>query len=224
VLPWTLLGTAAIPGDGTELRLYQRGSEYSIRIEQNELMNSRVHASEDALATLGCARLGNRPRPRILIGGLGLGFTLAAVLRSVGPEAEVVVAELVPEVVRWNRGPLAALSGPSLNDSRVIVRETDVGQLIRGEKNAYDAILLDVDNGPDSFTAKSNNRLYTLAGLHAAHAALRPAGVLAVWSAGGDPSFTRRLQQARFTVEEVPVRGRTATKGSRFLIWLAQRA
>lgn len=222
MLPWTLLGTARIPGDDGELKLYQRGSEYAIRVAHNELMNSRVHASEDALATLACARLGDRPRPRILIGGLGLGFTLAAVLRSVGPDAEVVVSELVPEVVDWNRGPLTVLSGPLLDDPRVTVRQTDVADVI-GKPNEYDAILLDVDNGPSSFTAKKNDRLYTRAGLRTAYNALRPRGIYAVWSASPDPSFTKRLQQTGFTAEEIPVRGRTATKGSRFLIWMATK-
>jgi spermidine synthase len=223
MLPWTLLDSAQIPGEGGELRLYQRGSEYAIRVDQYELMNSRVHASEDALATLTCSRLASRPRPRVLIGGLGMGFTLAAVLRSLGADAAVVIAELVPAVVRWNRGPLAAVSGAALADPRVTVREADVAELIRAGNAAYDAILLDVDNGPAGLTAKRNDRLYTLAGLRAAFAALRPGGLLAVWSAGADPAFTRRLQQAGFTVEEVPVRGRTASKGPRFLIWVAQR-
>jgi spermidine synthase len=222
MLPWTLLGTARIPGDDGELRLYQRGGEYAIRVAHNELMNSRVHASEDALATLACARLGDRPRPRILIGGLGLGFTLAAVLRSVGADAEVVVSELVPEVVDWNRGPLTVLSGPLLDDPRVTVRQTDVADVI-SKPNEYDAILLDVDNGPSSFTAKKNDRLYTRAGLRTAYNALRPRGIYAVWSASPDPSFTKRLQQTGFTAEEIPVRGRTATKGSRFLIWMATK-
>jgi spermidine synthase len=222
MLPWTLLGTARIPGDDGELKLYQRGGEYAIRVGHNELMNSRVHASEDALATLACARLGDRPRPRILIGGLGLGYTLAAVLRSVGPDAEVVVSELVPEVVAWNRGPLTVLSGPLLDDPRVTVRQTDVADVI-GKPNEYDAILLDVDNGPSSFTAKKNDRLYTRAGLRTAFNALRPRGIYAVWSASPDPSFTKRLQQTGFTAEEIPVRGRTATKGSRFLIWMATK-
>ncbi|HEX6160402.1 MAG TPA: spermidine synthase [Thermoanaerobaculia bacterium] len=223
MLPWILLDTAPIPGDTGELRLYQRGSEYSIRLGHYELMNSRVHASEDALAHLACARLAGRARPRILIGGLGIGFTLAAVLQSTGPDAEVVISELVPAVVAWNRGPLADIAGRPLEDPRVVVRETDVALLIRGAKAAYDAILLDVDNGPAALTAKGNDRIYSTTGLRAAYNALRPGGILGVWVSGPAPSFTPRLRQAGFTVDEVPVRGQTASKGPRYRIWLAQR-
>jgi len=223
MIPWTLLGSARIPGDDGELRLHQRGSEYSIRIGNNELMNSRVHASEEALASLVCERMRERSRARMLIGGLGMGFTLAAVLRDTGPAAQVVVAELVPEVVVWNRGPLGAVSGNPLRDARVTVREGDVAAVIREERGGYDAILLDVDNGPSSFTARDNNWLYTPAGLRAASVALRPKGILAIWSAEDDPAFTRRLEQAGFAAEQVTVRARGAAGGSRFRIWLATR-
>jgi spermidine synthase len=222
MIPWTLLGNAPIPGGGEEMRLYQRGTEYSIRVGSQELMNSRVHASEDALAALACERLGARPRMRVLIGGLGMGFTLAAVLARVGRDAQVVVAELVPEVVAWNRGPLAELAGRPLDDERVVVREGDVARVIGTERAAFDAILLDVDNGPSGLTTEKNNWLYGAAGLRAAHAALREKGILAVWSAGPDAAFTRRLHQAGFTAEEVKVRGRDANRGPRFLIWVAQ--
>jgi spermidine synthase len=221
MLPWTLIDSAAVPGDDGEMRLYRRGAEYSIRVGSYELMNNRVHGSEDALASIVCARLRDRDAARLLIGGLGMGFTLAGVLKDIGPRAEVVVAELVPAVVTWNRGPLGAFAGDPLSDDRVTVRELDVGRIIRTETAAYDAILLDVDNGPAALTSHTNDRLYTPPGLRAAYAALRPGGILAVWSAGPDAAFTKRLQHAGFAVEQVQVRGRGAAGGSRFLIWLA---
>ncbi len=224
MIPWTLLDSAQVPGDGGEIRLYQRGTEYSIRVGSYELMNNRVHGSEDALASIACERLRDRDAARVLVGGLGMGFTLAGVLEEVGPRSNVVVAELVPAVVTWNRGPLAKFAGNPLADPRVSVREGDVGKIIRSEKAAFDAILLDVDNGPAGLTSQANDRLYGLAGLRAAHAALRPGGILAVWSAGPDPAFTRRLQQAGFEAEQVRVRGRGAAGGSRFLIWIARRS
>jgi spermidine synthase len=224
MIPWSLIGTARIPGDGGEMRLHRRGSEYSIRVGIHELMNSRVHASEDALASLACERIAARPRPRVLIGGLGMGFTLIRVLADLGPDSAVVVSELVPEVVSWHRGPLADLSGNALDDPRVTVREVDVARVISAEHNAWDAILLDVDNGPSALTSKQNDRLYAMSGLRAAFAALKPGGILAVWSSGPDPTFTRRLRQTGFETEEVPVRGRDTGKGSRFLIWVALRS
>jgi spermidine synthase len=223
VIPWNLLGSARIPGDGGEMRLLQRGSEYSIRVGSYELMNSRVHGSEDALASLVCERL-DCGRARVLIGGLGMGFTLLAVLKSAGRESEVVVSELVPEVVEWHRGPLAAVSGGALDDPRVTVRTEDVARVLRDERGGFDAVLLDVDNGPVGLTSRKNDWLYSPAGLRAAYAALRPKGILAVWSAGPDAAFTRRLQQAGFTTEEVRVRGREGNRGARYLIWLARRS
>ncbi len=224
MIPWTLLDTAEVPGDGGELRLLQRGAEFSIRLGHNELMNSRVHGSEEALAKIAIAKIGDRTRPRILIGGLGMGFTLRAALREIGAESRVVVAELVPAVVAWNRGWLAGVSDRSLADARVSVRETDVASLIISERSAYDAILLDVDNGPEALTRKANDRLYDQAGLGAAFAALRSRGVLAAWSAGPDRNFTRRLQNAGFEVNEVRVRARGARGGARQIIWIAARS
>jgi spermidine synthase len=221
MIPWSLIGPARIPGDGGEMRLHRRGSEYSIRVGVHELMNSRVHASEDALASLACERIAGRRRPRVLIGGLGMGFTLLRVLADIGSDSVVVVSELVPEVVAWHRGPLAELSGNALDDPRVTVREVDVAQVIGAERDAWDAILLDVDNGPSALTSKQNDRLYSMKGLRTAFDALKPGGILAVWSSGPDPAFTRRLYQAGFEPEEVRVRGRDTGKGSRFLIWLA---
>lgn len=221
MIPWTLLDTSPIPGDSGELRLYQRGSEFSIRVGSYELMNSRVHGSEDALASLVCERI-TEPK-RILVGGLGMGFTLAAVLQHCGAATQVVIAELVPAVVAWHRGPLAAVSNGALEDPRVVIREQDVARVIRDERD-FDAILLDVDNGPAGLTSKHNDRLYDANGLRAAQTALRPGGILAVWSAGPDERFTKRLKQAGFDVEEVRVRGRGAKGGARYLIWLARRA
>jgi spermidine synthase len=224
VIPWTLLDTAEVPGDGGELRLLQRGAEFSIRLGHNELMNSRVHGSEEALANIASAKIGDRTRPRILIGGLGMGFTLRAALRVIGAESRVVVAELVPAVVAWNRGWLAGVSDRSLADARVSIREQDVASLIMSERSAYDAILLDVDNGPEALTRKANDRLYDQAGLGAAFAALRTRGVLAAWSAGPDRNFTRRLHNAGFEVNEVRVRARGARGGARQIISIATRS
>ena len=221
--PWILLDSAQVPGNGGELRLYQRGDEFSIKLEgRGELMNSRVHGSEDALAEHTCARLSDCEKPRLLIGGLGMGFTLAEALRHIGRQAQVVVAELVPEVVTWNRGPLGKFAGNPLEDLRVIVHEGDVARIIDAEQQAYDAILLDVDNGPEGFTRKENDRLYDIDGLNAAYAALRANGVLAVWSAGPDQKFLQRLRKTGFEVEEIRVRSRGA-KGARHIIWFARR-
>jgi spermidine synthase len=223
MIPWILLDEAPVPEGRGELLLYQRGEEFSIRIVgRGELMNSRAHGSEDALAALTCERLAERSRPRILIGGLGMGFTLAAALRELGPDAQVVVAELIPAVVAWNRGALAALAGCPLQDARVTVREVDVGRILKTERKAFDAILLDVDNGPEGLTRDANDWLYGPGGVLAAYEALRPNGILAVWSAGQDREFTDRLRQAGFETEEVRVRAR-GTKGSRHIIWLARR-
>ncbi len=201
----------------------RRGSEFSIRLDRNELMNSRAGGSEAALATLTCARIGARPRPRILIGGLGMGFTLRAALAALGSEADIVVAELVPAVLAWARGPMAEIFGQSLTDPRVRVVEADVAGLIRQQAAAYDAILLDVDNGPAGLTRTANDALYDLKGLSAAHAALRPDGVLAVWSSGPDANFTPRLRQAGFGVDEVRQRANAARGGARHVIWIARR-
>jgi spermidine synthase len=217
--PWELLDTTTVPGEGNDLRLYRRDQEYSIRTGNIELMNSRVHGSEDALAELACQRINDRPQPQILIGGLGMGYTLAAALRKLGPEAKVIIAELIPAVVTWNRGVLAALAGNPLNDPRVTIHEGDVGQLIRTQHNYYDAILLDVDNGPEGLTRKENDSLYSTAGLNAASAALRPGGIFGVWSISPEPAFTKRLQRAGFTVEEIRVRAH-AGRGARHMIWL----
>jgi len=226
MIPWSHLDTAQVPGGG-ELRLMQRGAEFSIRLGRDELMNSRLSATEQALATIACEKIRtrNRPnkRPTILIGGLGMGFTLRAALTVLGKQAHIIVAELVPAVVAWARGPMAKLSGDSLTDPRVRIHEGDVGDLIRSGRLAYDAILLDVDNGPQGMTRKTNDRLYDLKGLHAAHTALRPGGVLAVWSSGPDAKFTARLRKTGFKVDEIPLRAKGPRGGARHFIWTATR-
>jgi spermidine synthase len=223
VIPWSLIDTAPVPGTAEELRLMRRGGEFSIRLGPDELMNSRRGGSEAALATLACERIKARGRAEILIGGLGMGFTLRAALAVLGAEARIVVAELVPAVVAWARGAMADVFGDSLADPRVRIRHADVGLLIRRERSAFDAILLDVDNGPAGLTRSANDGLYDAAGLSAAHAALRPAGVLAVWSSGPDADFTRRLGKTGFGVEEVAARA-TGARGTRHVIWIATRA
>ena len=221
--PWILLDSAQVPGNGGELRLYQRGDDYSIKIlGRGELMNSRVHGSEDALAEYTCARLEGRVNARLLIGGLGMGFTLAAALRSINDQAQILVAELVPAVVAWNRGPLAECAGHPLQDPRVTVLEGDVSRILKAEHNAFDAILLDVDNGPEGLTRKENDWLYSMNGLTAAYAALRPRGVLAVWSASPAREFLQRLRKVGFVVDEMRVRAH-GSKGARHVIWFAER-
>jgi spermidine synthase len=219
VIPWIELDRASLP-QGGELRLMRRGHEFSIKLGVAELMTSRLFASEEALATLAAEKLNGRTKPRVLIGGLGMGFTLRAALVAFGPKAEIVVAELVPAVVRWARGPMAEMFGGSLEDRRVEIVEADVAALIGRAKPLYDAILLDVDNGPEGMTQSANDRLYSTRGLAAARAALSPGGVLAVWSQGPDRAFAKRFEKAGFSVEDRKVRARGIHGGSRHVIWL----
>ena len=220
MIPWEHLDTAKIP-DGGELRLMRRGTELSIMSGSTELMNSRLSGSEKALASLAIERLAGRAQPRLLIGGLGMGFTLRAALAELPKDAAVVVAELVPAVVAWARGPMAALFAGCLDDPRVTVREADVAQVIGEARGAFDAILLDVDNGPGGLNRAANDGLYSIGGLNAAKRALRPSGVLAVWSGGRDDSFTRRLAAAGYAAEEIGVRATGGKRGARHVIWLA---
>ncbi len=223
MISWTLLDTAPIPGSDGELRLKCRGAEFSIMLGNIELMNSRLSGSEEALATLSCERIQARPQPRVLIGGLGMGFTLHAAITVLGAKARIVVAELIPAVVAWARGPMAEVFGASLTDPRVSIEEGDVGCLIRSGRSTYDAILLDVDNGPEGLTREANDGLYDIEGLRAAREALRRDGVLAVWSSGPDRNFTSRLRKAGFRVDEVKVRANGQRGGARHVIWIATR-
>jgi spermidine synthase len=216
-----LVDTAGLPGGG-ELRLMRRGGDFSIQFGHDELMGSQLSGSEEALATLACRRLGSRGN-RVLIGGLGMGFTLGAALSTLPASAEIVVAELVPEVVAWANGPLAHLFGNHLSDPRVSLRIGDVHDMIVAAPGGFDGILLDVDNGPDGLIHLANDRLYCNWGLRAAYAALRPGGVLAVWSAYTDDAFVDRLRNAGFTVEELRIRATGGRTGARHTIWLASR-
>lgn len=220
MIPWDQLDSANTPAGDHELRLKQRGAEFSIMLGSNELMNSRLSGSEEALARLSCQRIAGRRQSKILIGGLGMGFTLRAALAELGTDAGIVVAELVPAVVAWARGPMASVFDGCLDDPRVTVREADVGRLIKLDVATYDAILLDVDNGPEGIVHGANDALCSIAGLNRARAALKPGGVLAVWSQGPDSGFARRLKQAGFSVEEVRVRA-NGKRGARHVIWIA---
>ena len=223
MIPWIKIDTARVPGTDGELRLMRRGAEFSIMLGTNELMNSRLSGSEAALATLAAKKLEAITKPHLLIGGLGMGFTLRAALTVLGTDARIVVAELVPAVVAWARGPMAEIFGDSLGDLRVSIDETDVSEIIRSHVSKFDAILLDVDNGPEGLTRKANDALYSSAGLNAAYTALRPGGVLAVWSSGPNAAFSNRLRTARFDVNEVQVRATGRGGGARHVIWIATR-
>ncbi|BCA59609.1 spermidine synthase [Sphingomonas sp. HMP6] len=221
--PRILIDTASIPG-GADMQLFSRGGDFMIVVDRNELMSTRMNGSEIALATLALERIAGVKAPKVLIGGYGMGFTLRAVLGAVGPGAVVTVAELVPEIIAWARGPMAAVAAGCLDDPRVVVVEGDVADVIRAngfEGGGFDAILLDVDNGPDGLVRAENDRLYAPRGLAVAKAALAPGGVLAVWSAGPDAKFVRRLGAAGFAVEEIAVKARTNGKGPRHVIWFA---
>ena len=221
---WTLLGEAAIPGGRQFLRLHQGKDDFFITIAPGggELMSTRKHGSEDALGALPCRKLRNHGNVRVLIGGLGMGFTLAAALKELGENARVTVAELIPEVVEWNRGPLGERSGYPLNDPRTQVYVGDVARLLRDRQGHYDAIALDVDNGPEGLTQTANDWLYSTKGIVTAQRALKPSGILAYWSAGPDPAFQDRLRRCGFLVETATVYAH-GTKGARHTIWLASQ-
>ncbi|MEP7210129.1 MAG: spermidine synthase [Alphaproteobacteria bacterium] len=220
--PRELIATAKTPG-GVELRLIRHDNDYIIALDANELMNSRLGGSEEALATMTIERLRATTDPHLLIGGYGMGFTLRAALAKLGSGARVTVAELVPEIIDWARGPMAALTTGCLDDPRVRLFSGDVAAEIGSAAGRYDAILLDVDNGPSGLTRAANDGLYSMRGLALAKTALRPGGILAIWSAAPDAAFSRRLNEAGFKVDQVTVRARSNGKGPRHIIWFAQR-
>jgi spermidine synthase len=227
VITRELLGAAQVPG-GEELKLYAHGRDFMIVMGHNELMSTRMRGSEEALATMTLDRLKGRSAPNLLIGGYGMGFTLRAALARLGPQGRVTVAELMPEIIEWARGPMAEVAAGCLDDRRVRLVMDDVGDAILLAPEPLDAILLDVDNGPDGLVRPENNRLYGKAGLHNARKALAPGGVLAIWSAERDDKFVRRMESVGFTVDEVEVRARYDAdgkgKGPRHIIWFATEA
>ena len=223
MIAWENIDRVRIPGQEQEITLQKRGSEFSIRTAGVELMNSRVHGSEDELARLTCDRIKHREGLKLLIGGLGMGFTLASALKHTRADARIIVSELIYAVIMWNREFLGHLSGMPLNDPRVQVKQEDVATAIQSKKSYWDAIVLDVDNGPEGLTRKENNRLYGSAGLKAAFCALRPGGMLSVWSAGDNEAFTRLLGQCGFHTTKKMVRARNSQKGGRHILWLAQK-
>ena len=224
MIPWLQIDTARVPGADVELRLMRRGADFSMMLGQNELMNSRLSGSEEALATLACKRIDAVKGPHLLIGGLGMGFTLRAALAVLGSGARIMVAELVPAVIAWARGPMADLFGDSLDDPRASILSADVVDVIRSRPSAFDAILLDVDNGPEGLIRKANDALYNAVGLQAIRRALRPGGVLAVWSSAPNALFSKRLGDAGFDVDEVAVRATARRRGARHIIWFAAKS
>ena len=220
MIRWTLLDTAPVADGDDDLRLMRRGDEFSIMAGAIELMNSRLSGSEEALATLACERLQGRPAPHVLIGGLGMGFTLRAALDRLGAEARITVVELIPAVVAWARGPLAGVFRGSLDNPRVRIVEADVAAVLEAGRANYDAVLLDVDNGPKGLIRSANDALYGAAGLDLARRALTPGGVLAVWSAAPDEGFGRRLREAGYAVTETRVRANAGRRGARHTVWV----
>jgi spermidine synthase len=223
MIPWLQIDTARVPGADVELRLMRRGAEFSMMLGQNELMNSRLSGSEEALATLACRRIEAVKRANLLIGGLGMGFTLRAALAVLGTDARITVAELVPAVIAWARGPMTNIFADSLDDPRASILNADVIEVIQSHPSAFDAILLDVDNGPEGLIRKANDALYDPKGLKAVRRALRRSGVLAVWSSGPHPLFSKRLRDAGFDVDEVAVRATAKRRGARHVIWFATK-
>ena len=221
MIPWETLAGVKVPGSGEVLSLHKRGNEFSIKVNGNLLMNSLTHFSEDALADISCGRIKSVRNPSILIGGLGMGYTLRAALDTLGHDAKIFVSELMPTVVEWNRGPISHLAGHPLRDRRVTIVEKDIAVILRTQRGAYDAILQDVDNGPEGLTLQANDWLYSDAGLQAAASALRPKGLLAFWSVKPNKKFVKRLRKAGLDVQEIPVRGRDQYRGAHHIIWIA---
>lgn len=221
---FVLLDTAPIPNNGGALCLFEYGEDFVIKLEGGkggQLMNTRMHGSEDALAAIPCKQIAARANARVLIGGLGMGFTLASALQHLRADAEVQVAELVPGVIEWNRGPLGAKAGNPLQDPRARVLNEDVAKILQAEPRGFDAIMLDVDNGPEGLTHSANNWLYSLDGLSACARALRPGGMLTVWSASADRQFSSRIAKAGFKAEEVQVFAH-GNRGARHTIWVCE--
>jgi spermidine synthase len=216
------ISTAQVP-DGVALHLMRLGAEFTIFLDRNELMSTRASGSEEALATMTCARLAGLGPAQLLIGGYGLGFTLRAALAALDHDADVTVAELVPEIIEWARGPMRDLTAGCLDDTRVLLVNDDIAMLIDAARDGYDAILLDVDNGPNGLTRPDNDHLYGGHGLRAAMTALKPGGILAVWSAETDAAFTERLLKAGFDVEEVAVPEMASGDGVDHVIWFARK-
>ena len=223
MIPRELISTAQVP-DGEELRLYRHGNDFMIVLDRNELMSTRQRGSEEALATMTCARIAATPSAHVLVGGYGMGFTLRAALAALPADATVTVAEVLPDIIEWARGPMAEVAAGCLEDPRVQLIVGDVVKVIERSPGTFDAILLDVDNGPDGLVRPDNNRLYSRRGLAVAGEALRPGGVLAIWSAAKDQRFVRRLDEAGFDVDEVYVRARSNGKGAKHVIWFATEA
>ncbi|MDD4019224.1 MAG: hypothetical protein PHV28_14925 [Kiritimatiellae bacterium] len=219
----TLQIAAARTPDGEELALYKHDADYSIKVNRQELMTSRAHESELALARLGCARIQGRPNPTVLIGGLGMGYTLRQALDLLQPDASVVVSELIAEVVAWNRDFLGALNKDPLRDPRVVLKLGDVTGLIRQSEHAFDAIMLDVDNGPEALTSKGNDRLYSREGLQACMRALHAKGCLSVWSGSIDSAFEKRLRQENLFSRRFHVAPYKGGKARSRCIWVISR-
>ena len=219
--PRDLIATAKIPGNDVEMRCYHHDGAYEVWVDNNPLMSSRIYGSEEVLAELALDRLGRRKAPRVLIGGLGMGYTLARTLALVPEGAEVHVAELIPEIVEWNREVFGHCAGRPLDDPRVRVIEGDVREVVAGaDEGTYDVVLLDVDNGPQGLSRAANNQLYTRPGLKQLRSALNQGGVLGVWSAADDGAFDARLRKGRYQVRIHHVKARR-TKGPRRTIWVA---
>ncbi len=223
MVPWQSVARAQTPDGEHELGLFRRGAEFVIRVDGRDLMNSRVHFSEEAMAELACAELQATTAPHVLVGGLGMGFTLAACLRSLPADATIEVLELVQEVIEWNQGPLAHLAGSPLADPRVQAHARDVRERISSSHDEFDAILLDVDNGPSAMSQSQNQSLYSSAGLKRVVRALKPGGVFSVWSAGADTRFTNRLNSCGMSANPHWVRARPGNKGAAHCVWIARK-